>query len=117
MPIILQGRTYNTYRGMGSVAARKEGGAERSFQRYDAFEEETLIAQGIEGRIPYKGSLAAIVHQLMGGLRAGMGYAGCASIAELQAKARFVRMTQSGVRESHPHDVAITKEAPNDRGE
>ncbi len=115
--VIYQGRTYKTYRGMGSVAAMKEGGAERYFQRYDAFEEETLIAQGIEGRIPYKGSLAAIVHQLMGGLRAGMGYAGCASVEELQAKARFVRMTQAGMRESHPHDVTITKDAPNYRGE
>jgi IMP dehydrogenase len=113
--IIYQGRTYKTYRGMGSIGAMKAGGAERYFQRLDEFEEDTLIAQGIEGRTPYKGPVSSIVHQLVGGLRAGMGYAGCASVAELQKKARLVRVTQAGVRESHPHDVFITKEAPNYR--
>jgi IMP dehydrogenase len=107
--IIFQGRSYKVYRGMGSIGAMKEGSTDRYFQE----NMEKLVPEGIEGRIPYKGSLADTVFQLVGGLRAGMGYAGAANLRELHRKARFIRITAAGLRESHAHDVAITKEAPN----
>jgi IMP dehydrogenase len=115
---LYQGRSYKSYRGMGSIGAmsQRHGSADRYFQ--DASEElEKLVPEGIEGRVPYKGSLVAIVHQLVGGLRAAMGYTGCKSIAELRTKPTFVRITSAGRRESHVHDVTITKEAPNYRTE
>lgn len=107
--IIYQGRSYKVYRGMGSLGAMKEGSRDRYFQE----NVEKLVPEGIEGRVPYKGPLAETVYQLIGGLRAGMGYCGAANLAELRQKARFVRVTSAGLRESHPHDVIITKEAPN----
>ena len=111
---LYQGRSYKAYRGMGSVGAmgKKHGSADRYFQ--DATEElEKLVPEGIEGRVAYKGSLVAIVHQLVGGVRAAMGYTGSASIEEMRTKPQFVRITGAGMLESHPHDVTITKEAPN----
>ena len=111
---LYQGRSYKAYRGMGSVGAmgKKHGSADRYFQ--DATEElEKLVPEGIEGRVAYKGSLVASVHQLVGGVRAAMGYTGCASIEEMRTKPQFVRITGAGMLESHPHDVTITKEAPN----
>ncbi|MEJ2603395.1 MAG: IMP dehydrogenase [Gammaproteobacteria bacterium] len=111
---LYQGRSYKSYRGMGSIGAMARGSKDRYFQ--DATEElEKLVPEGIEGRVPYKGSLVAIVHQLMGGVRAAMGYTGCSSIDEMRTKPQFVRITGAGMRESHVHDVAITKEAPNYR--
>jgi len=112
--ILFQGRSYKQYRGMGSVGAMKAGSKDRYFQG-DVEEEIKLVPEGIEGRVPYKGSLAMIVHQLMGGLRAGMGYLGCRNIEELRVKPRFVRMSAAGLRESHVHDVIVTQEAPNYR--
>ncbi len=114
--ILFQGRSYKTYRGMGSLGAMQEGSRDRYFQ--DVVDEATkLVPEGIEGRVPYKGPLSASVFQLLGGLRAGMGYVGCRTLEELRKKARFVRITQAGLRESHVHDVIITKEAPNYRVE
>ena len=115
---LYQGRSYKSYRGMGSLGAmsQKQGSADRYFQ--DATEEiEKLVPEGIEGRVPYKGSLVAIIHQLMGGVRSSMGYTGCRNIDEMRTKPGFVRITGAGMRESHVHDVAITKEAPNYRAE
>ncbi|SMB97582.1 inosine-5'-monophosphate dehydrogenase [Thermanaeromonas toyohensis ToBE] len=108
---IYQGRSFKTYRGMGSLGAMKEGSKDRYFQE----EADKLVPEGIEGRVPYKGPVAETLFQLVGGLKAGMGYLGTRSIPELQEKARFIRITQAGLRESHPHDVIITKEAPNYR--
>ncbi|AKS41740.1 IMP dehydrogenase [Wenzhouxiangella marina] len=108
---LFQGRSYKSYRGMGSLGAMQKGSSDRYFQ--SEAEADKLVPEGIEGRVPYKGHLSGVVHQLMGGLRASMGYCGCATIDELRTKARFVRITGSGVRESHAHDVQITKEAPN----
>jgi IMP dehydrogenase len=115
---LYQGRSYKSYRGMGSLGAmaQKHGSAERYFQD-SASEIEKLVPEGIEGRVPYKGSIVAIVQQLVGGLRAAMGYTGCQSIAELRTKTKFVRITGAGRRESHVHDVTITKEPPNYRSE
>lgn len=110
--IFLQGRTYKSYRGMGSVGAMKSGSADRYFQS-DAMDARKLVAEGIEGRVPYRGRVGAVVYQLVGGLRAGMGYVGVRSIDELRTRAQFVKITGAGLRESHPHDVTITKEAPN----
>jgi IMP dehydrogenase len=112
--VLFQGRSYKVYRGMGSLEAMKKGGKDRYYQE-DLTEEAKLVPEGIVGRVPYKGSLSGCVYQLVGGLRAGMGYVGCRSIEELQQNVRFVRVTQSGLRESHVHDVIITKEAPNYR--
>ena len=115
---LYQGRSYKSYRGMGSLGAMSapEGSAERYFQ--DASEElEKLVPEGIEGRVPYKGSLVAIVHQLAGGMRAAMGYTGCSNITEMRERPNFVRITGAGRRESHVHDVSITKEPPNYRTE
>src|SRR5579884_2124927 len=108
--ILYQGRTFKSYRGMGSLGAMTAGS-----DRYPQAESGKLVPEGIEGRVPYKGMLAEMVFQLVGGLRAGMGYCGCATIAELRDRARFVRVTSAGLRESHVHDVIITKEAPNYR--
>lgn len=108
---LFQGRSYKSYRGMGSLGAMQKGSSDRYFQA-DA-EADKLVPEGIEGRVPYKGLLSGVIHQLMGGLRSSMGYCGCASVDELRTRARFVRITASGVRESHAHDVTITKEAPN----
>ncbi|WP_424769058.1 IMP dehydrogenase [Paenibacillus sp. sgz302251] len=106
---IFQGRSFKVYRGMGSLGAMKEGSKDRYFQE----NENKLVPEGIEGRVPYKGPLADTVHQLLGGLRSGMGYCGTSSLEELKNDTQFVRITGSGLRESHPHDVQITKEAPN----
>ncbi|HEY2989178.1 MAG TPA: IMP dehydrogenase [Candidatus Binatia bacterium] len=114
--ILYQGRTYKVYRGMGSLGAMKEGSKDR-YGQADVEEEHKLVPEGIEGQVPYKGSLSFNIHQLIGGLRAGMGYLGCRSVPELRAKARFMRITMAGFREGHVHDVFITKEAPNYRAE
>jgi IMP dehydrogenase len=114
--ILYQGRTFKSYRGMGSLAAMKRGSADRYFQEYE-FEEQKLVPEGIEGMVPYKGSVSALVPQLVGGLRSGMGYCGCADIEALRREARFLRITAAGLKESHAHDVIITKEAPNYRTE
>ena len=108
---LYQGRSYKSYRGMGSLGAMQQGSKDRYFQ--SETDAEKLVPEGIEGRVPYKGSLDAVIHQLMGGLRSSMGYVGCATIDEMRNRPRFVRITASGVRESHAHDVTITKEAPN----
>ena len=113
--ILFQGRSYKSYRGMGSMGAMKKGSRDRYFQ--DDTEEMKLLPEGIEGRVPYKGPLAMNVFQLVGGLRSGMGYTGCGSIDELRSKAKFVRITAAGLRESHVHDVQVTQEAPNYRVE
>jgi len=112
--ILFQGRSFKSYRGMGSLSAMKEGSRDRYGQGTES-QMSKLVPEGIEGRVPHKGPLASLVHQLVGGLRAGMGYCGCGTIAELHEKARFIRVTSAGLRESHVHDVIITKEAPNYR--
>ncbi len=109
--ILYQGRSYKVYRGMGSLGAMKRGSKDRYFQ--SEVEEKKLVPEGIEGMVPYRGPLADTIHQLVGGLRAGMGYCGAANIEEMRKKARFVRITSAGLKESHVHDVIITKEAPN----
>jgi IMP dehydrogenase len=130
--ILYQGRSFKTYRGMGSLSAMAQGGGERYFQGakdldIDESNESVVnrernggsnrlgkfVPEGIEGRVPYRGALEAMVYQLVGGLRSGMGYCGAATIEELQKKARFVRISSAGLRESHVHDVVITREAPN----
>jgi IMP dehydrogenase len=112
---LYQGRSYKSYRGMGSLGAmaQPQGSSDRYFQESD--EIEKLVPEGIEGRVPYKGSLTAVIHQLLGGIRAAMGYTGCATLEEFRTEAQFVRVTYAGMRESHVHDVTITKEAPNYR--
>ena len=110
--VLFQGRSYKAYRGMGSLGAMKEGAADRYFQDNEA-NVEKLVPEGIEGRVPYKGTVGAVIHQLMGGLRASMGYVGCATIDEMRMRAEFVEISSAGIRESHVHDVQITKEAPN----
>jgi len=112
--VLFQGRSYKVYRGMGSLEAMKEGSRDRYMQD-DIESSLKLVPEGIEGRVPFRGSLSNSIYQIMGGLKAGMGYVGCRSIEELRHKARFVRITPSGLRESHVHDVIITKEAPNYR--
>ena len=112
--VLYQGRSYKVYRGMGSLEAMKEGSRDRYFQG-DVESEAKLVPEGIEGRVPYRGALSFCVQQLIGGLKAGMGYLGAKNIQELKEKARFVRITSSGLKESHVHDVIITKEAPNYR--
>ncbi len=109
---IYQGRQFKVYRGMGSIAAMNNGSKDRYFQANN----KKLVPEGVEGRVPYKGLLADTVYQLMGGLRAGMGYCGCGTIEELKTKTKFIRITNAGLKESHPHDVYITKEAPNYSG-
>jgi IMP dehydrogenase len=110
--VLFQGRSYKSYRGMGSLGAMKDGAADRYFQDSDA-NVEKLVPEGIEGRVPYKGAVTAVIHQLMGGLSSSMGYVGCATIDEMRSRAEFVEITSAGIRESHVHDVQITKEAPN----
>ncbi len=114
--ILFQGRSYKSYRGMGSLGAMSDGSADRYFQD-SANNADKLVPEGIEGRVPYKGSVLAILYQLVGGVRSSMGYCGCATIDELRAKAEFVEITSAGMRESHVHDVQITKEAPNYRAD
>jgi IMP dehydrogenase len=109
---LYQGRSYKTYRGMGSLAAMQKGSSDRYFQDAEN-NSDKLVPEGIEGRVPYKGNVGAIIHQLMGGVRASMGYTGCHDIAEMNSKAQFVEISSAGMRESHVHDVQITKEAPN----
>lgn len=111
---LFQGRSYKSYRGMGSLGAMQKGSSDRYFQDNEA-NADKFVPEGIEGRVPYKGSMLAVIHQLMGGLRSSMGYLGCATISDMQAHAEFVEITSAGVRESHVHDVQITKEAPNYR--
>ena len=117
--ILYQGRSYKSYRGMGSIGAMQQGSADRYFQESSSGNPnaDKLVPEGIEGRVPYKGSMVAIVYQMAGGIRASMGYCGCATIAEMQNEAAFVEITTAGIRESHVHDVQITKEAPNYRAE
>jgi IMP dehydrogenase len=130
--ILFQGRSFKTYRGMGSLSAMAQGSGERYFQSSRDLGDKSedsgslvgregssqnrlgkFVPEGIEGRVPYRGPLEAMVYQLVGGLRSGMGYVGCGTIAELQEKARFIRISNAGLRESHVHDVIITREAPN----
>jgi len=106
---IYQGRQFKVYRGMSSLAAMGKGSKDRYFQESN----KKLVPEGVEGRVPYKGTVSDTIFQLMGGLRAGMGYCGCVTIEELHEKAQFVKITGAGLKESHPHDIYITKEAPN----
>jgi IMP dehydrogenase len=110
--VLYEGRTYKAYRGMGSIGAMQRGSAERYFQTKTSAPAK-LVAEGVEGRVPYKGTLRDLVFQLVGGLRAGMGYCGVKTIAQLQTETRFVRVSSSGHVENHPHDIALTQEAPN----
>ena len=112
---LYQGRSYKAYRGMGSLGAMQQGSADRYFQEEDELDTEKLVPEGVEGRVPYKGSMISIVFQLAGGVRAAMGYCGCATIADMHERAAFVEISAAGMRESHVHDVAITREAPNYR--
>ncbi|MFZ7126920.1 MAG: IMP dehydrogenase [Desulfobacterales bacterium] len=114
--ILFQGRTYKVYRGMGSIEAMRQGSKDRYYQGDNA-DPDKLVPEGIVGRVPYRGSLSSNIHQLIGGLKAGMGYVGCRNLEELREKARFVRISAAGLKESHVHDVIITKEAPNYRVE
>jgi IMP dehydrogenase len=113
---LFQGRSYKAYRGMGSLGAMQKGAADRYFQDSE-MNVEKLVPEGVEGRVPYKGSAVSLMQQLVGGVRASMGYTGCATIDELRTKTQFVEITSAGIRESHVHDVQITKEAPNYRVE
>jgi IMP dehydrogenase len=113
---LYQGRSYKSYRGMGSLGAMQQGSKDRYFQDNEA-NADKLVPEGIEGRVPYKGSALNVIHQLIGGVRSSMGYLGCNSIAEMHEKAEFVEITSAGIRESHVHDVQIVKEAPNYRVE
>jgi IMP dehydrogenase len=114
--VLYQGRSYKVYRGMGSLGAMAQGqGAKDRYFQSDVDEVGKLVPEGIEGRVPYRGSLSFNIHQLLGGLRAGMGYCGAPTLQELHEKGQFVRITNSGLVESHPHDIDVTKEAPNYR--
>jgi IMP dehydrogenase len=113
--VLYQGRTYKMYRGMGSLDAMKEGKTRDRYSVRDDEVESKIVPEGIEGRVPYRGSLSFTLHQLVGGLRSGMGYLGCRNLGELKTNSRFLRITNAGLRESHVHDVMITKEAPNYR--
>ena len=106
---LFQGRKYKVYRGMGSISAMENGSKDRYFQE----NAKKLVPEGVEGRVAYKGTVEDTVFQLMGGLRSGMGYCGCATIEELKENGKFIKMTSAALRESHPHDIQITKEAPN----
>ena len=110
--VIFNGRKFKTYRGMGSVEAMKEGSKSRYFQGSEN-DSKKLVPEGIVGRVPYKGELQESIHQFVGGLRSGMGYCGAKSINELKSKSKFIKITGSGIKEGHPHNVTITKEAPN----
>jgi len=109
---LYQGRSYKAYRGMGSLGAMSRGSADRYFQK-EVTDALKLVPEGIEGQVPYKGPIAPILHQMIGGLRAAMGYVGAANMSEFRTRARFIRITGAGLRESHVHDVMITREAPN----
>jgi IMP dehydrogenase len=111
--VLFQGRSYKVYRGMGSLGAMAAGSRDRYFQ--NEVSTDKLVPEGIEGRVPYRGGLSSSVHQLVGGLRSGMGYCGAPNLAELEQRARFVRVSSAGLAESHVHDVIVTKEAPNYR--
>jgi IMP dehydrogenase len=111
---LLEGRRFKTVRGMGSLSAMEEGSADRYFQEGELAKNK-LVPEGIEARVPYKGPVSDTVFQLVGGLRSGMGYCGCATVGDLRTRTRFIRVTTGGLRESHPHDVTITREAPNYR--
>jgi IMP dehydrogenase len=121
--VFINGKQYKTYRGMGSLGAmqsrqkgndsRLEGNSRGRYFQSDVFADDQLVPEGIEGQVPYRGPIAAVAHQLVGGLRAGMGYAGCATISDLQDKGQLVRITAAGLKESHPHDIQMTIEAPN----
>ena len=117
--ILYQGRSYKSYRGMGSIGAMQQGSADRYFQETNSTNPnaDKLVPEGIEGRVPYKGSMISIVYQMAGGLRASMGYCGCESIEKMKSHAEFVEITVAGMRESHVHDVQITKESPNYRAD
>jgi IMP dehydrogenase len=117
--VLFQGRSYKSYRGMGSIGAMQQGSADRYFQENTGGNPnaDKLVPEGIEGRVPYKGSMVNIVFQMAGGIRASMGYCGCGSIEAMRSEAEFVEITSAGIRESHVHDVQITKEAPNYRME
>ncbi|MEN9793533.1 MAG: inosine-5-monophosphate dehydrogenase [Pseudomonadota bacterium] len=115
--VLFQGRSYKAYRGMGSVGAMQDGSADRYFQENESPSADKFVPEGIEGRVPYKGSVKQIIFQLVGGVRSSMGYCGCASISSMHQRAAFVEITNAGIRESHVHDVQITKEAPNYRAE
>ncbi|HEX9916886.1 MAG TPA: IMP dehydrogenase, partial [candidate division Zixibacteria bacterium] len=110
--IVFEGRSYKIHRGMGSLEAMRSGGKDRYFQEHEA-ELKKLVPEGVEGRVPYKGSLSDAVYQLIGGVRAGMGLCGARNAEELRKKGEFIQITYAGLRESHPHSVIITKEAPN----
>ncbi len=112
--ILYQGRSYKSYRGMGSVGAMASGSADRYFQK-EVRDTMKLVPEGIEGQVPFKGPISPVIHQLVGGLRASMGYIGAHTIPQFQDRARFVKITNAGLRESHVHDVMITREAPNYR--
>jgi len=111
---LFQGRSYKSYRGMGSIGAMQQGSSDRYFQDSTA-NTNKLVPEGVEGRVPYKGSVTSVIDQLVGGLRAAMGYIGCPTIDEVRRRAQFVEITAAGVKESHVHDVQIVKEAPNYR--
>ena len=117
--VLYQGRSYKSYRGMGSIGAMQQGSADRYFQESSTGNPnaDKLVPEGIEGRVPYKGSVVSILFQMAGGLRASMGYCGCATIEDMRSTAEFVQITAAGIRESHVHDVQITKEAPNYRAD
>ncbi len=108
---LYQGRSYKVYRGMGTIAAMNKGASDLYFQHNT--QQSKLVPEGIEGRVPYCGSMDEVVFQLLGGIRASMGYAGCTSIDEMRSKPKFIRITDAGMKESHPHNVSITKQAPN----
>ena len=114
--VLYQGRTYKVYRGMGSIGAMRDGSKDR-YSQDDIEEDVKLVPEGVEGQVPYRGTLAANVYQLIGGVRAGMGYVGCNNIEQLQTRARFMQVTAAGLTEGHVHDVFITNEAPNYRRE
>ena len=109
---LFQGRSYKSYRGMGSIGAMQKGSSDRYFQDSE-MNADKLVPEGVEGRVPYKGPVSAVIHQLMGGLRASMGYLGCGTIHDVRTRAQFVQISSAGIKESHVHDVQIVKEAPN----
>ena len=113
---MFQGRPYKSYRGMGSVGAMARGSADRYFQQ-EVTDALKLVPEGVEGQVPYKGAVGAVIHQLIGGLRAAMGYTGNATLSEMQRNCKFIRVTDSGLREGHVHDVTVTREAPNYRAQ
>jgi len=110
--ILYQGRSYKVYRGMGSISAMARGSADRYFQQ-DVKKTYKLVPEGVEGRVPYKGTVSDVIHQLIGGVRASMGYCGKSTISQMKLKARVIKITNAGLKESHPHDITITREAPN----